>query len=173
MILKYFIQAYEGKLIWTLLKKKYGSGLYPSRYLIFPDKDIEYNFWGLYYLTDFILKNKFDNITILTIDDDIVRVANNYKFINIIGIKVTEKKMDCLIRYAALVSRMDEWTIVSVKKPFDTGAERLLGKKGVGKGDIVWYDIFRMSCILGGFDLKKVNEIDGLDRIWSRLQKVR
>lgn len=171
MIVKYFIQAYMGKLIWTLLKRKYGNGLYPSRYLIFPGKDIEYNFWGLYYLTDFILDNKFNYITILTIDDDIVQVANSYRFINITGIKISEKEMNCLIRYAALVSRMNEWTIVSVKEPFNTGAERLLGKKGVGKGDIVWYDIFRMSELPAKFDLRRVNEVNGLDKIWSKLKK--
>lgn len=169
MVLKYLFQAYKGKIFWTFLKKKYGNGRYPSRYVIYPSRDLEYNFWGLYYLVDFIKGNKLSHVTILTMDDGIREICSHFKFTRITAIKIDEKKMGCLIRYAALVNRMEEWTIVSVKEPFDTGAERLLGKKGVKKGDIVWYDIFRMSESPGEFEPERMEQFPGLEKVRENL----
>ena len=39
----------------------------------------------------------------------------------------------------------DKWTVVSTKMPYDTGAERLLGIKGVTLRDIIYYDIYKLD----------------------------
>jgi len=145
MLLKYLFEAYKGKFYWTKLKRKYGNGKFPSRYILFPSEDSEYNAWGLCFMEHYIRKNKLDKVIVLATDIDIVRALDNIQHINMHSGVISKNKMKCLIRYSALVPRNEEWTIVSVKEPYDTGAERLLGKKGVTKREIVWYDIYRMS----------------------------
>ena len=97
-------------------------------------------------------KNNFDKVIVLTKDEDVYSAVQKVSHINLHVLKIKESKMNCLIRFAGLVNLTDKWTIVSVKEPYDTGAERLLGKKGITKREIVWYDIYKMST-----DIMKVN----------------
>ena len=157
MLIKYLIQAYRGKYYWTILKRKYGNGKMPSRYILFPENDDEYNAWGLLFMESYIEKNHLNKVIVLTSNADVYSVLDNINHINLCKKMISAKKMTCLVRYSALVPRNKEWTIVSVKQPYDTGAERLLGKKGVGKKEIVWYDIYRMSKDI---DLKKLNKFN-------------
>lgn len=146
MLIQYLYQAYKGRFIWECIKRKYGRGLAPSRYILFPENDEEYNAWGLRYMPDYIKKEHFDRVVILTynakLEEDCKRISHPNKKV----VRIEEDKMKCLMRYAGLVNKNDEWTIVSVKQPYDTCAERLLGKKGVTKRDIVWYDIYKMAA---------------------------
>ena len=143
MLIKYLIQAYHGKLIWKKIRKKHGEGYYPSRYIIFPSEDDEYNAWGLYLMPYYLKDKHLDKITIISCDEELIQASSCINHYNL-HIECREE-MDCLIRLFALVNINDEWTIVSVKEPYDTGAERLLGKKGVTKRAIIWYDVYRMD----------------------------
>ena len=145
MLIKYLMNAYKGRIIWAYLKKRYGNGRYPSRYILFPSVDQEYNAWAIYFMEEFIEKKKLGKINVLTTSKEIARACKNVRCVDLHTIMISSAWMDCLIRYAALVCRNAEWTIISVKEPYDTGAERLLGKKGVTKKEIVWYDMLRMS----------------------------
>lgn len=152
MVIKYLFQAYKGKVYQKKLERKYGRGFYPSRYILFPSDDKEYNAWGIEFLSDYLEKNNFDKVIVLTKDEDVYSAVQKVSHINLHVLKIKESKMNCLIRFAGLVNLTDKWTIVSVKEPYDTGAERLLGKKGITKREIVWYDIYKMSA-----DIMKVN----------------
>ena len=145
MLVKYLLKAYKGKFLWSKIKKKYGNGYKPSRYILFPSSDDEYNAWGLYYLGYFIKKNHLDKVMIVTCDDCLEAAVKNFKQFNLHVVKITADQMSNIIRFAALINLNGECTIVSVREPYDTGAERLLGKKGVTKQEIVWYDVYRMS----------------------------
>lgn len=145
MLLKYLYQAYRGKWIWERIRRKYGSGYAPSRYLLFPSSDDEYNAWGLYYLDYYLQKNHYDKVIVLTKEVELSKALRNIHHNNLHIIQLNEEQMNCIIRLNALVNLGAQCTIVSVKEPYDTGAERLLGKKGVTKRELVWYDIYRMS----------------------------
>lgn len=145
MLIKYLFQAYKGKWIWERFRKKYGNGFAPSRYILFPSSDDEYNAWGLYYLTHYLDKNHFDKVMLLIKEDALFEACKNIQHLNLHILKLTQTQMDCVIRLNALVNLGDQCTIVSVKEPYDTGAERLLGKRGVTKRELIWYDVYRMS----------------------------
>ena len=144
MLVEYLLKACKGKLLWEKLKKENGNGYHPSRYLLFPSKDEEYNAWALYYMDAYIKKFKLDKINILTCNENIQKAVTGLTHKNIHVIILDEKQMECLLRFCALINLNSEITIVSVREPYDTGAERLLGKKSVTKREIIWYDIFRM-----------------------------
>lgn len=145
MVIKLLLQAYKGKIIWSKYRKKYGKGLAPSRYVIFPSNDPEYNAWGIYFLSHFAEENLLDKIYIISADDSVIEALKNLQTLNLEFISTTKSNVDAIIRLAALVNLTNELTIISVKEPYDTGAEYLLGKKGVGKKDIVWYDVYKLS----------------------------
>ena len=70
---------------------------------------------------------------------------------------------------AALVNLCEELTIVSVKEPYDTGAERLLGKKGVTKREILWFDIYRFTDDFIDIENKEIDSWKNVDKfkgIW-------
>ena len=82
---------------------------------------------------------------LVTCEENLAAALDNIRHYNKHIIRITSEQMSNIMRYMALVNLGAECTIVSVKEPYDTGAERLLGKKGVTKEEIVWYDVFRMS----------------------------
>ena len=145
MLIQYLIQAYKGKIVWERIKKKYGRGIAPSRYIVFPEDDEEYNKWALYYMPKYLEREHFDKVIILTSSPKLEEECKKIKHANKKILMVDERKMRYLIRFAGLVNMNDEWTIISVKQPYDTCAEQLLGKKGITKRDIVWYDIYKMA----------------------------
>lgn len=144
MLITYLMDAYKGRVIWEYLKRRYGNGRHPSRYVLFPDDDREYHAWALYFLEEFIEKKHLGKVNLLTVSKELARAAENIPNRQLHTILIRRSWMDCLIRYSALVCKNAEWTIISVKHPYDTGAERLLGKKGVTRKEIVWYDMLRM-----------------------------
>lgn len=160
MFFNYLFQAYCGKFYWVKLKRIYGNGTAPSKYVLFADDDNEYNAWGLCFLEHYIEKNELDRVVVLATNEKILDATKNIQHLNIRREKISPKQMKCLVRYSALVSRKEEWVIVSVKQPYDTGAERLLGKKGVTKREIVWYDVYRMSKEIDNKIISKVEKWD-------------
>jgi len=145
MLMNYLLQACRGKLLWERMKKKYGPGYHPSRYILFPSGDDEYNAWAIYYMPHYLEKFHLDKAMAVVADDALENVLPNVQHNNLHIVKIEKEQLDCLVRLCALVDLNSECTIISVKEPYDTGAERMLGKKGVTKREIVWYDIYRMS----------------------------
>lgn len=164
MLMRYLSQAFRGKLLWERLKKQYGPGYWPSRYILFPSEDDTYNAWGLCYLTQYLRKNNFDKVMAVVSDSSLKGALSNIRHNNLHIVPIEKKQMDCLIRLCALVDLNAECTIVSVKEPYDTGAERLLGKKGTTKKDIVWYDIYKMSTQPGAVNPTSFTEWTGFKR---------
>lgn len=164
MIFKLLFKAYKGKYLWEKLKRKYGRGFKPSRFIIFPSTDEEYNAWAIYYFDKFIEENKFDKVMIITSDDDIILALKNSEHSNLHFIKYNEEQISCIIRLAALVNLCEELTIVSVKEPYDTGAERLLGKKSVTKREILWFDIYRFTDDFIDIENKKIDSWKNVDK---------
>lgn len=146
MLWKYLFQAYKGKLLWLKIQKKYGEGYYPSRYILFPGTDIEFNAWGLFLMKQYLDKNHYDKVMILSDDNDVAEACKNIKHKNLHFVCLTKQQMQQLIRFYGLVNMNNEWTVVSVTEPYSTGAEHLLGINGVTKKEIVWYDVYRMTA---------------------------
>ena len=145
MVIKYLLQATKGKILWNKLEKKYGKAIFPTRFVLFPSQDNEYNAWGLYYLSKYLKDNNFDKTVVITANKKVVDGCSNIAHENLHIEFLNQKKLDYIIRFTGLVPLKESCTIVSVKEPYDTGAERLLGKKGVTKKEIVWYDVYKNS----------------------------
>ena len=143
-VIGYLFEAYKGRMLWGRYKAQYGSGK-NEHYLIFPETDSEYNTITLNYVDEFINRYTIRKMIVVSCDSAVYGFFDVYKRINIKNLMISQKQMKCLMRYAALVNRMKEWTIVSVKTPFDTGAERLLGLHGLSVEDIVCYDILKLD----------------------------
>ena len=46
----------------------------------------------------------------------------------------------------------------------------MLGRKGVKKSDIVWYDVFRMSNKPEPFERERLYRLKGLEKLWNRVE---
>lgn len=145
MLIRYLFQALQGKFLWEQLKKQYDPGYHPSRYILFPSEDTTYNGWALCYMKSYLEKNRFDKVMAVVKDEALKKGLTNIRHNNLHIVQISPAQMTCLMRLCALIDLNRECTIVSVKEPYDTGAERLLGKKGTTKGDIIWYDVYKMS----------------------------
>lgn len=130
---------------WLKIRRKFGPGQYPAAYILFPDSDIEINAWGMYLLPRVIEKKKLEKIMVITCEEKLFQACSEIEYDGLHVIRVSKDEMDQLIRFYALVDLNGEWMIVSVKEPHDTGAEKLLGKKGITKKDLVWYDVYAMD----------------------------
>ena len=173
MVWKYLLAAYKGKMVWNKIRKQYGCGYEPSRYVFFPSAGPEYNAWGLYYLQYFIQKKHFDKVMLVTCEENLAAALDNIRHNNKHIISIMPEQMSNIMRYMALVNLGAECTIVSVKEPYDTGAERLLGKKGVTKEEIVWYDVFRMSDIFSEAPRFDVSEWKNAEKYVQIIEKTR
>ncbi len=163
MLVGYLWKACLGKLVWEKIKKKYGQGYHPERYLLFPSKDDEYNAWALYYMEAYIKEFRLGKVKILSANHELLTACADVNHRDVLPILLSEKEMECLLRFCALVNLSGELTIVSVREPYDTGAERMLGKKGTTKRELVWYDIYRMSkppCDDNGADIRHWKNAD-------------
>ena len=145
MLLNALIQAYYGKLLWFKIRKKYGAGDWPSRYLLFPSDEEVYNAWGFLLMPFYLSCKHIDKLIIIVADERLEKNFHKINHDNLHILRVSRRKMDALIRLAGLINMKYEWTIVSTKQPYNTGAEHLLGKHGVTHKEIVWYDIYQLS----------------------------
>lgn len=144
LLLKYLLQAVSGRKLWLRLQKKYGKTNNFTKYVLFPSSDDEYNAWGLFFLISYMRNKNIEKIKAVTTDDAIAESLRRLDSDKIDVITIKKKHMTSLIRLAGLKNMMDFWVILSVKEPYDTGAERLLGKKGITRREIVWYDMFQI-----------------------------
>lgn len=136
----HFIKAQIGEKIWDKIRKQNGAELY----IIMPEKDDEYNYYALLYLDKYISGKEAETATIIYSDHMIKRVVSVFtKNSRVHSIYLSRFKMECLIKYYALYEFSSKVTIISLKKPYDTYGENLLGFKGVTKETLLCFDIYR------------------------------
>lgn len=143
MIIDKFINCVKGKLIWQKLDNSNKS----ERYIIMPHNDDAYNYYALLYLEQFLLKKKINTATVVTSDKRIPKVLPLLCSFPVEIKLLTSTQLSQLMNFFALVDLSQKWTIVSCSIPYPTGAEYLLGKKGVTKKELVCFDIYGFSSI--------------------------
>lgn len=138
---KELIQAAAGKIYANIMSRKYKA----DRYVFFPDCNAAYLKYGMKLLPKYMQHNKFDQIIVIAADSSVQKEIEKQRITNIRFLKISTYRMRCLLNYYALKDMSDKWTVVSTKMPYDTGAERLLGIKGVTLRDIIYYDIYKLD----------------------------
>ena len=138
---KELMQAAAGKVFAGWIDRRNQA----DRYIFFPENKEAYLRWGVRLLPQYIKQNRCDRIVVIAVDDSVEKEMGKQGIGNIRFQKVSGHCMDCLMDYYALWDMSDKWIVVSTKKPYDTGAERLLGVKGVTYRDIVYYDVYKLD----------------------------
>lgn len=138
---KELMQATIGKMYVNWINRKDQA----DKYIFFPESKGPYLKWGVRLLPQYIEQNRCDRIVVIAVDDSVKKEMGKQRVNNVRFQKISGYCMECLMGYYALRDMSDKWIVVSTKKPYDTGAERLLGVKGVTYRDIVHYDIYKLD----------------------------
>ena len=128
----------KGRIAWFLLDNKYRA----EKYIFFPSQDAIYTKWGILMLPIYLKKNQIKKTLVLICDEKIEKLFRCLKSKEIVVKRISKTQMTQYLSYYALIDKSKKWVVVSVKQPYDTGAERMLGKHGITKKDIVYYDIY-------------------------------
>ena len=132
------LAALKGYFYWKTLEKKYPK---TEKFIIFSGENEEYDYWGLKILPQYMESKKKKKILLLFWKEN--NIACDTKKIE--KKVISHKNMENMLAYFALWDMSDKWIVVSTKKPYDTGAERLLGKNGITIKDIVKYDVYKLG----------------------------
>lgn len=95
-------------------------------------------------LSKYISQNKYQNVIVITYNPDIIRAVQRIGN-NVFPVILPKDKIIDLMDYYAMIDMSGLWTVVSVTQPYRTGADRLLGKKGVTYREIVYYDVYKFT----------------------------
>lgn len=147
IIYKKLYEGFKGRIAWYFLNKKYEA----NNYILFPSNDQDFNKWGILLLPAYMKKSKFQKVVVLSSDKRIRKAIQCVNSNNVVIKQISQKQMKQYISYYALINKSKEWRVVSVTQPYETGADRLLGIKGITKRDIVYYDVY-------GFGNEDVNQ---------------
>ncbi|MCR5238321.1 MAG: hypothetical protein K6E34_14085 [Lachnospiraceae bacterium] len=147
MLLLLYIKAFRGYLLWKRLEKRYGA----DHYILMPECDEEYNYYALLHLEDFIAsKGAEKSYVLLSRDNGVQKALGLFNGSDKVKLhRISGTQTDNLIQYYALYEFSPKLTIVSLTRPYDTGAQNLLGINGVTKEELLCYDIYRLK---GGED---------------------
>ena len=138
---KHFALADKGKALWESIDEKYNADLY----ILFPHVNEEYNYYALLYLDEYILAKKAEKIVLITMEDIIEKALPIFSKAKAEVHKINAEESKAIIKYYALYEFSTRLTIISLKMPYDTCGENLLGVKGVTKEDLLCFDIYRFS----------------------------
>lgn len=138
---KELMQAVAGKIYTAIISRAYRA----DRYIFFPEGRGEYLEWGIRLLPRYMRQNQSARIIVMAADDMVGQEIVRQGIKNVTFKKISNHSMDCFLRFYALKDMSGQWIVVSTKKPYDTGAERLLGVKGTTIRDIVCYDIYKLD----------------------------
>ena len=135
-------EAKEGLKILMEIYDKYQA----NQYVLFPDEVMLKD--GVKFFP--VYRSRFPNDYVFILffyKNQHAEMAKNLmdKFVKIEVIN--EKIMKKILEGYALCDMSDKLTVVSVKKPYDTNAEFLIGKRGVGKKEIVCFDIYGLDRV--------------------------
>lgn len=138
---KELLQATIGKIYANRIDRRVQA----DKYIFFPESKGAYLRWGVRLLPQYIEQNGCEGIVVIAANDSVKKEMRKQRVNNIRFQKISGYCMACLMDYYALMDMSDKWIVVSTKKPYDTGAERLLGVKGVTYRDIVYYDVYKLD----------------------------
>lgn len=138
---KHFALADKGKRLWELLDEKYDADLY----IIFPHEKEEYNYYAMLYLDEYISVKKAEKVVLITNESVIKRALPYFSEKQVEIYEISGDDIKAIIKYYALYEFSTRLTIISLKEPYDTCGENLLGVKGVTKEDLLCFDIYRFS----------------------------
>lgn len=131
--------AFRGYFIWKKIQIRHKE---IEKYIIFPEISSEYNFWGLKFLPEYVEKKNIKKYVVIYSDSEMKQKFSNT---SITKICFPENRIQMMLCYYALADMSSKWTVVSVKLPYNTKAENLLGRNGVTKREIVQYDIYQIE----------------------------
>jgi len=137
----HFSLANQGKLQWEMLEEKFHGDLY----ILFPHIDEEYNYYALLYLDEYIVAKKAKNVVLIASETVIKDVLPVFSQSNVQFFQTSIENIKAIIKYYALYEFSSRLTIISLKEPYDTCGENLLGVKGVTKEDLLCMDIYHFS----------------------------
>lgn len=138
---KELMQAVAGKIFAAVMCKIYKA----DKYILFPDSKGAYRKWGIRLLPQYLRQNKFNRVIVMAADGSIKQEMVRQGITNVQFKTISKYSINCFLNYYALKDMSEKWIVVSTKKPYDTGAERLLGVKGVTYRDIIYYDIYKLD----------------------------
>ncbi len=142
MLIKHYLQAWRGYRIWKRIDRQLQSPLY----LLMPKETDEYNYYALLYLEEYMKRKGLQEAVALTCDEE--AIAALQAFVpngKAKGVRLSGKEAARLIKYYALYEFTSRLVIVSLSEPYDTHGENLLGVHGVGKEDLVCFDIYKFG----------------------------
>lgn len=142
IVTKSIVDAMEGRIIWEVLKWKFKRD---KRFIIFPKDKLDYSVWGMVMLPSYLKKENLTEAVIIACNSKMKKVIQFMRLENVRYQALSEESINKMMKYYALQDRSKEWTVVSLTNPYDTGAERLFGKKGITYRELVYFDVYKFS----------------------------
>jgi hypothetical protein len=134
--------AYWGSRLWAGLERKYevDQGLYV---VLMPEGDPELNAVALGHIDELVADRRARGVVLVV--DGALSEAASPRSPGIVGIESwTARRIDALISFYELHNFSDRLLIVSLTRPFGNGLQRLLGRQGITKEDLVCLGCFRL-----------------------------
>ncbi len=135
----HFALADKGKQLWETIDERFNADLY----ILFPHVNEEYNYYALLYLDEYIVAKKAEKVVLITMESVIKKALPVFSKSKAEVYEVSNDDIKAIIKYYALYEFSTRLTIISLKEPYDTCGENLLGVKGVTKEDLLCFDIYR------------------------------
>ncbi len=151
------IEGICGCMFWKIYSKLFRF----DKYIFFPSNEIEYNEWGIIMLPTYVHKLQKKTILVVVCEKKLKEIIDKNFSTTIKVKKISVLHMGWLMKYYALINQTPKWVVVSVKQPYNTGADKLLGIRNVSYKDIVYYDVFGFTHekIEDAIDFKDVERI--------------
>ena len=151
-MLREIYAAYRGTRLWAGLERKYklDEGLYV---LLMPDDDPEVNAAAVEHIDDLIADRRAKGVVLvgnsatagLVSAASVTPASPTDRSSHIVGTEAwTGRQLESVIRLCELYGPSDRLLIVSLTKPFGNGLQRLLGRQGVTKEDLVCLGCLRL-----------------------------
>lgn len=158
MALTDYWKALQGCFFWNKIDRKYCASIY----ILMPEEKDVYNYYALLHLRQFLEERGQQKAVVLTCDEEAIAALNLFfPICNSAGSRMPRAKepvRECLVKavyigrntagkllkYYALYEFTPRMVIVSLTRPYDTHAQNLLGLYGVGKEELVCFDIYRL-----------------------------
>lgn len=144
MLINHYLKAWRGYRIWNRIDEAQHAPLY----ILMPEEKEEYNYYALLYLEEYLRRNGLHEAVILTCDEEAIAALGLFVpdgSIKVKAVYISRTEALRLIKYYALYEFTSRFVIVSLSEPYDTHGENLLGVRGVGKEDLVCFDIYRFG----------------------------
>lgn len=144
MLVTHYIKAWWGYRIWKRIDKEQHAPMY----ILMPKEKDEYNYYALLHLEEYLKRKRLKGAVVLTCDKEAIVALEMFVTdakIKVKPVYISREKATRLIKYYALYEFTSRLVIVSLSEPYDTHGENLLGIKGIGKEDLVCFDIYKFG----------------------------